>query len=90
VADLDRARFADFSGCLPETPAPSIKPGLTLAAAIEPLLTMTDLARLLVCDRRTVERLRAAGRLPRPDLHIGRLPRWRLETISAWIERGGR
>jgi hypothetical protein len=51
---------------------------------------MTDLARLLVCDRRTVERLRAAGRLPRPDLHVGRLPRWRLETISAWIERGGR
>jgi excisionase family DNA binding protein len=62
----------------------------SLVSAIEPLLTVTDLARLLVCDRRTVERLRAAGRLPRPDLMIGRLPRWKPETIRRWIENGGR
>jgi excisionase family DNA binding protein len=62
----------------------------SLASAIEPLITVTDLARLLVCDRRTIERLRAAGKLPPPDLKIGRLPRWKRSTIELWIERGGR
>ena len=28
------------------------------------------------------ERERSAGRVPRPDLHIGRCPLWRPETIS--------
>jgi hypothetical protein len=57
---------------------------------IEPLLSVADLCRLLQCDRRTIERMRSAGRLPGPDLCVGRrLPRWRVETIRSWIERGG-
>jgi hypothetical protein len=64
-----------------------------LASAIEPLLTISDLARLYVCERRSIERMRAAGRLPKPDTYIGtgrRSPRWRAETILRWIEKGGR
>jgi predicted DNA-binding transcriptional regulator AlpA len=57
---------------------------------IEPLLSIGDLCCILACDRRTVERMRSAGRLPRPDLHVGRMPRWRAATIRAWIEGGDR
>ena len=39
-------------------------------------------------SRRAIERERAAGRFPRPDLTIGKMPLWRLETVRAWLERG--
>jgi hypothetical protein len=65
-------------------------PGLTPASSIEPMLTLDGLARVLSCDRRTIERMRAAGKLPRADLIIGRRsPRWRPETVRGWLERGG-
>jgi hypothetical protein len=58
---------------------------------IEPLLSIDDLIRILGCCRRVIERMRSAGRLPRPDLYVGRMPRWRYtKTILPWIERGGR
>ena len=60
------------------------------AKSLEPLLTIGDLARFLATSRRTVERERSAGRLPKPDLHIGTMPRWRPETILRWVEGGGR
>jgi len=59
------------------------------APAVEPLLTVATIADRLACGRRTVERLRASGKLPPPDLHIGRHPRWRPETIRAWINQAG-
>jgi len=59
------------------------------APAVEPLLTIATIADRLACGRRTVERLRASGKLPPPDLHIGRRPRWRPETIRAWINQAG-
>jgi hypothetical protein len=74
-------RLADASGRQPEAVAPSIKPGLTLAAAIEPLLSIDDLAALLNCSRRLVERLRSAGKVPTHDIMIGKMPRWKPETI---------
>jgi predicted DNA-binding transcriptional regulator AlpA len=62
-------------------------PGLHAAADVEPLLRMADLARVLNCSRRAVERMRSAGRLPKPDLHVcNRSPRWKPETIRAWID----
>ena len=80
--------------------APTIKPGgmkltdvpgLQAAADIEPLLRIAELARVLNCSRRAVERMRSEGRLPRPDLIIGhRSPRWRAETIRAWIDTQSR
>lgn len=59
-------------------------------SAVEPLLSLEDPTRVLSCSRRLVERLKAAGELPRPDLRIGRMPRWRPETIRRWIGEGGR
>jgi hypothetical protein len=61
----------------------------TLAAAIEPLLSPSDIARTLRCTRRCLEQLRAAGRFPSPDVKVGRLPRWRPETVREWIAGGG-
>ena len=60
------------------------------ALPIEPLLSNSDLARVLNLAQRTIDRLKTSGKLPRPDLHIGKMPRWRPATIRAWIERGGR
>jgi hypothetical protein len=51
-----------------------------------PLLArLNDLPSLTRLGKRTIERLRAAGKLPRPDLRIGRTPLWKLETIREWI-----
>ena len=50
---------------------------------------LDELAAALGVSRRTLERERSAGRLPRPDLHIGRAPLWRCETIREWLEKGG-
>lgn len=59
------------------------------APALEPLLKLDDVARLLNCCRRSVESLRASGHFPRPDAMIGRSPRWRVATVNAWIDEGG-
>jgi len=61
-----------------------------LPAGIEPMLGIDDLAALLSCSRRLVERMRSAGKVPRPDIKIGKMPRWKAATIRAWIERGGK
>jgi excisionase family DNA binding protein len=58
-------------------------------SAIDPMLTVDAVAKLLAISRRTAERMRSSGKLPQPDLRIGRLPRWKPETIRAWIEKGG-
>jgi predicted DNA-binding transcriptional regulator AlpA len=71
-------------------PAAPPRPALAIGGqgdTLEPLLGVDDLARVLAVGRRTIERERAAGRLPRPDLHIGRMPRWRPDTIRDWINR---
>ena len=64
--------------------------GRPLPACLEPMLSLEDLAAVLNCSRRLVERLRSAGRLPRPDLRIGKMPRWKVQTIREWIDRVGR
>jgi predicted DNA-binding transcriptional regulator AlpA len=52
----------------------------------EPLLARADLARLLKLSLRTVDRLRAAGTLPRP-VRVGSRPRWRPEDIADTLSR---
>jgi hypothetical protein len=82
-------------------PAPPLDGVSTLATPVKladvlaPLLSQDDLARVLNASRRTVERMRAGGKLPRPDLYVGKMPRWRPETVRRWIDeqaqgRGGR
>jgi hypothetical protein len=84
------------------TPAPRLRPVLAdsrpcgaadpgppaAGHVIEPLLSIDDLARILNCSRRLVERMRSAGNVPRPDFQVGRCPRWRPETIHRWIGEG--
>jgi predicted DNA-binding transcriptional regulator AlpA len=75
-------------------PQPGLPPGIVhisrpLADVIEPLLARADLARVLATSLRSLDRMAAAGKLPRPDLYLGvRQPRWRAETIRRWIDGG--
>jgi len=55
---------------------------------LEPLLTTSDLERLLKVDRRTITRLVKRGELPAP-LKLGGSNRWRPEDINAAIDRLG-
>ena len=81
VGDSGCLRVADTNGRKPEGPA--------TGHIIEPLLSIDDLARILGCSRRLMERMRSAGKVPEPDIKIGKMPRWRVETIRRWIEGGG-
>jgi hypothetical protein len=56
---------------------------------LESMLSLDDLASLLKCSRRWLERERSAGRVPPPDFMAGRCPRWWPETIRRWIAQGG-
>jgi predicted DNA-binding transcriptional regulator AlpA len=49
-------------------------------------LRLDEVARSLGVSRRAIERERAAGRFPKPDLTIGRMPLWRPETVRAWLD----
>jgi predicted DNA-binding transcriptional regulator AlpA len=63
-------------------------PGTPRSDPAVPRLTwrIDDLATALGVSRRVIERERSAGRLPSPDLHIGRVPLWKPESIREWIE----
>ena len=68
-----RLRLADSIDHQPAEPA-AVKPGRTLTAGMEPLLSIDDLTVILNCSRRLVERMRSAGKVPPPDLNVGRMP----------------
>jgi predicted DNA-binding transcriptional regulator AlpA len=53
-------------------------------------LRLDELARSLGISRRTLERERSAGRFPKPDIKIGKVPLWLPERIRRWIESGGK
>jgi predicted DNA-binding transcriptional regulator AlpA len=58
-------------------------------AAVERLTyRIRDIAQALGVSLRTVEGLRSAGTLPKPDILLGRVPLWRVETIRVWLARG--
>ena len=58
---------------------------------IEPMaLRIDEVADALGLSRRAIERERAAGRFPKPDATIGKMPLWRPETVHSFLERGGR
>jgi predicted DNA-binding transcriptional regulator AlpA len=73
----------------PDTEAPSASSGDSHFAT-RLTLRLDELAETLGVSRRTIERERSAGRFPAPDLHLGRAPLWRPETIRRWIDGGGR
>lgn len=53
-------------------------------------LRLDEVAAALGVSRSAIERERRAGRFPRHDLTIGRMPLWSPETIRRWIDEGGR
>jgi predicted DNA-binding transcriptional regulator AlpA len=52
---------------------------------------LDEVADALGMSRRAIERERSAGRFPASDLHIGKAPLWRPETIHDWLDsvKGG-
>jgi predicted DNA-binding transcriptional regulator AlpA len=50
---------------------------------------LKDLPQLTGLSLRTVNRLRAEGRLPKPDAVFGRAVCFRPETIERWAATGG-
>lgn len=50
---------------------------------------LDEVAAMVGVDRRTIERLRAAGQFPRPDRTVGKIPLWRLATVERWFGEGG-
>jgi hypothetical protein len=72
----------------PPEPADTTPTGRT---PIERLTYRIDeLAAALGVSRRIIERERSAGRLLKPDLRIGRIPLWRVDSVREWLARGGR
>jgi hypothetical protein len=73
----------------------SLREALERHAAIDPRMRrrtygIGELAHALGVSRRSIEREKSAGHLPEPDLVIGKRPLWRVESIDAWIGKGGR
>ena len=53
------------------------------------LWDLADISALTGLSRRLLERQRAAGKLPPPDMKAGRRVLWRPATIESWISRQG-
>jgi excisionase family DNA binding protein len=54
--------------------------------SIESLWTPKDVASYLRVSVRKVERMRSAGAMPSPDFFLGRLPRYRPDSIREWLD----
>ena len=81
----------------PIAPSAALAPVQPTQEAPDHCLDKRGLGRFLGVSVRTLDRAIAAGLLPRPDLVIGRSPRWSPETINRWLKarpklpgRGGR
>jgi excisionase family DNA binding protein len=60
----------------------------TAVAPLAPmLLSVTEVAHLMGVSRNMIWKLRSVGGIPMP-ICVGRLTRWRLRDIQAWIEAG--
>ncbi len=75
----------------------AILPGLKAVIERKPpvdrmAFRLDEVADSIGMSRRAIERERSAGRFPSPDLHIGKAPLWRPQTISTWLDsqKGGR
>lgn len=56
---------------------------------ITPLMTRADVAERLATTTRNLDRMVREGRFPRADCVLGRSPRWKAETVEAWIGKSG-
>jgi predicted DNA-binding transcriptional regulator AlpA len=84
------------STATPDSPGPTLEQVLARLAerldaggGPEPLLVGgKELARLLEVSTATVERMKAAGKLPRPVLLAAGCHRWRLAEVREWVACG--
>ena len=53
-------------------------------------LRLDEVAACLGVSRRVIERERSAKRFPEPDLTVGKMPLFKVDTIRAYVERGGK
>lgn len=51
---------------------------------------LDELAQALGVSRRLLERERSAGRLPKPNLRMGRISLWGIDSVRDWIAGGGK
>jgi len=49
----------------------------------------SSVAKMCDLSTRTIDRLIASGRFPRPAAHAGRCPLWECGQIIGWIANGG-
>jgi hypothetical protein len=90
------ARLWEPGGNPSHAPAPSPAPSATSAFsssvsesegdAVRTCYTKRALAQYLHLSTRTLDRSRAFGLVPEPDLVVGRSPRWSPETIARWLK----
>ena len=73
----------------PTDPAPNDAGPAADSLAGRLALRLDEIAAALGVSRSAVERERRAGRFPRPDRIIGRMPVWRPQTIRDWLGREG-
>jgi hypothetical protein len=52
---------------------------------VKPYFTRQKLAQICVMSTRGLDRAAAMGLLPKPDLVVGRSPRWSPETVFRWL-----
>ncbi len=68
------------------TPSAELAPVQPTHEAPDRCLDKRGLGRFLGVSVRTLDRAIAAGLLPRPDLVVGRSPRWSPDTINRWLK----
>lgn len=53
----------------------------------DPLYSKAKVCDYVDIDNTTVDKWVAANKFPKPDLYLGRNPRWKLSTINAYLEQ---
>jgi len=66
--------------------APTAPPLDALAGRLA--LRLDEVAATVGVSRSAIERERRAGRFPKPDRVVGRMPLWTPATFRAWLEGG--
>lgn len=61
------------------------KPPPALPTGCEALLTRAQVCHALSISLRNLTGMVSSGEFPRPDATIGSRPRWRMESVNAWI-----
>ena len=67
--------------------APATKPQPQIVMA-PLLLDIRGASAVCQLSIRNAERLLSRGRFPQPDVRIGRLRRWRPESLAEWVGNG--